>query len=120
MKPSLQAVKELYKKHRRTVILSIIVLLVLLLMLSLLGLGIRINFLINDELIIKLSPIDKHILTQYNEKQNITFEFENDNSILCKSECSYQFISLANNTVIDEDSLQLSSKTKIALWLFLF
>src|SRR3989344_268829 len=76
-------------------------------------LGIKIDFIINDELNIKLSHLDRNIITTYDKQNNITFEFINDNSFLCKSSCTYSFTDLSNNKIIEEGDLVLSSKSKV-------
>ncbi len=99
--------------HKKTIILLIVGIIAILLVSMLALLGIRIDFLIGDELNIVLSPLDKSIITEYNKKENITFRFENDNNLLCKSECSYQFIDIRNHTLIDQASLTLKSRSKV-------
>lgn len=100
-------------KKRRVIIISLAILVLVFIIILLIALGIKINFLINDELIINLKPLDKYILTQHNKTENITFEFENDNSLLCKSECSYEFVKLANNSIIDNDSLLVDHRGRV-------
>ena len=97
----------------RNLIIGIVIFVILILLITFVLLGIRISFIINDELSIQLEPLDKNIVTTYDKDNNISFEFVNDNSFVCKSECSYEFIDLSNNKVIDTDTLILKSKTKV-------
>lgn len=99
-------------KYRNLIIVAIIFVIFILLAAFIL-LGIRISFIINDELSIQLKPLDKNIVTTYDKANNISFEFVNDNSFVCKSECSYEFIDISNNKVVDTDTLTLKSKTKV-------
>src|SRR3989344_4645135 len=99
------------KNKNRWIIFLISVGVIVLILLIILG--IRINFIINDELNIKLSPLDRNIITTYDKQNNITFEFINDNSFLCKSSCTYSFTDLSNNKIIEEGDLVLSSKSKV-------
>src|SRR3989344_5711395 len=102
---------ENHKKRNRWIIFLISVGVIVLILLIILG--IRINFIINDELNIKLSPLDRNIITTYDKQNNITFEFINDNSFLCKSSCTYSFTDLSNNKVLEEGDLVLRSKSKV-------
>ena len=85
----------------------------LIILITLVLLGININFLLNDELIIKLTPLDKSIITTHDQASNITFEFQNDNSYLCKSSCTYELIDISNNQILDNESFILPSKTRV-------
>ena len=66
--------KKKIQKHK-ILFIGIVSFLVILFFITLLGL--RISFLINDDLTIKLTPLDKSIITTYDKANNLTFEFEN-------------------------------------------
>ncbi len=102
--------KKKIKKHK-ILFIGIVSFLVILFFITFLGL--RISFLINDDLTIKLTPLDKSIITTYDKASNLTFEFENDNSIFCKSECLYEFFDLSKDKIIDSESIILPSKSKV-------
>ena len=105
--------KEIKKfKKRRNIYFGILIFFFFLAII-LVVLGIKVNFIINDELIIKLSPLDKNIITTYGVPKNITFSFQNYNNFLCKSQCSYSFVDLSNNGQIDNKTLILESKTNL-------
>ena len=99
-------------KHRK-IIIACVIFFIFIFIITFVLLGIRINFIINDELSVKLEPLDENIVSTYDKVTNISFEFVNDNSFVCKSECSYEFIDLSNNKVLDSDTLVLNSKTKV-------
>ncbi|MBI2670771.1 alpha/beta fold hydrolase [Candidatus Woesearchaeota archaeon] len=103
------------KKHlnrRKIIIFSLIALLVIVIV-AIVALGIRINFILNDELIIRLTPLDKSIVTLYGQEKNVTFNFQNYNSLFCKSKCTYEFKDLSNNRLIDSETLTLKSRTNV-------
>src|SRR3989344_3310529 len=102
--------KKKIQKHK-ILFIGIVSFLVILFFITLLGL--RISFLINDDLTIRLTPLDKSIITTYDKASNLTFEFENDNSFLCKSSCNYEFFDLSKDKILDSESLILPSKSKV-------
>lgn len=111
-KPEGQKEKPNHKK--RNIIITIIAVIILIIILVIVFVGIRVNFLINDELTINLKPLDQHLITTYGQEKNVTFEFENDNSFLCKSKCSYQFIDISKNKTVNQETLIINSKTKVS------
>ncbi len=102
------------KSKKRTILFSLLIFLIIVLIILVI-LGIRISFKINDELVIKLTPLDKSLITSYGEEKNITFNFQNYNNFLCKSKCSYEFIDLSKNRVLDNQTLILKSRSNITL-----
>lgn len=108
--------KEAPKKNhlKRNVILWSIVFVILIAILILIFLGVKINFILNDELIIKLNPLDKNLLTIYGQEKNITFSFENYNNFLCNSKCSYRFIDISSNVTIDSEEFVLKSRSNVS------
>ncbi len=107
--------KEAPKKNhlKRNIIFGSIILVILIVILVLIFLGVKINFILNDELIIKLNPLDKSLLTLYGQEKNVTFSFENYNNFLCSSQCSYRFTDISSNKTIDSDTLILKSKSNV-------
>ena len=110
---SKKKIEVVYFRKSRTRILILIGVIVLVISVMIAILGLRVNFLINDELQIKLKPLDKNIISAYDQANNVTFEFMNDNSFLCKSECTYKLIDIGSNKVVDEQTLVLKSKSKV-------
>jgi len=102
--------KKKIQKHK-ILFIGIVSFLVILFFITLLGL--RISFLINDDLTIRLTPLDKSIITTYDKASNLTFEFENDNSVFCKSSCNYEFFDLSKDKTLDSNSFTLPSKSKV-------
>ncbi|MBS3119780.1 hypothetical protein J4475_03065 [Candidatus Woesearchaeota archaeon] len=74
---------------------GLIVLIALLLLL-----GIKVSFLLNDELVVKLSPADVSLSLTNGESANINFSIQNDNFQQCRSSCELTLTDLADNSVI--------------------
>jgi uncharacterized alpha/beta hydrolase family protein len=79
--------KEVKKNWKKIIIISSISFLLVLVILFITGL--RINFAIQDYLVIYIDPSDKSFTINNDEEQNITFHISTDNSMFCKAECSY-------------------------------
>ena len=87
-------------ENRIGLTIAIALIIILLLFMTLFFLGVRINFLINDELSIRLEPLDKSILLHYNETTQLNFTIVNDNFMSCKSYCGYKLTDLSKNKII--------------------
>jgi hypothetical protein len=109
--------RKLKQVIKERIILSAIIAIVLIVVLASISLflGIRINFLINDELKINLVPLDKSILLHYNESTVLDFKVTNDNFMFCKSYCEYKLTDLSNNKIIHKSSSLLKSDETTAL-----
>ncbi|MEK6974133.1 MAG: alpha/beta fold hydrolase [Nanoarchaeota archaeon] len=99
--------------HKKRIFFLLLVAFLLIFIAVILVLGVKINFVFNDELIIKLSPLDKSLVTLYGQEKNMTFNFRNDNSILCKTRCTYEFKDISSNKTIDTETLILKPRTNI-------
>ncbi|MBI2136050.1 alpha/beta hydrolase [Candidatus Woesearchaeota archaeon] len=108
------------KTRKKVSYIIIVILLISLFILSVLFfLGIRINFLLNDELVIDLKPLDRSILLHYNETAVLNFTIMNKNFMFCKSYCEYKLTDLSKNIIIENTdkipSRLLKSKETLAL-----
>src|SRR3989338_6485514 len=102
-------------KQRIWLTTAIIILAILIISAVLFFLGIRINFLLNDELVIELKPLDKSILLHYNETAILNFTAINKNFMFCNSYCEYKLTDLSKNKTISDTNKILSSKKTTVL-----
>src|SRR3989344_2009006 len=102
-----------FKVVKKRKILYLVGWILFLLFIVLVFFGVKISFLITEELTILLTPLDKSIITTYDKPVNITFEFENKNSFFCESACSYEFVDIGHGKILDTNASILSSKTKV-------
>ena len=91
-------------KQRLWLTISIVILIILIISAILFFLGIRINFLINDELRIDLTPLDKSILLHYNESTVLNFTITTKNFMFCKAYCEYKLNDLSKNKIMPESN----------------
>ncbi len=96
-------------KQRLWLTISIVILIILIISAILFFLGIRINFLINDELRIDLTPLDKSILLHYNESTALNFTITTKNFMFCKAYCEYKLTDLSKNKIMPESN-KITSK----------
>ena len=96
-------IKKLFVEHKK---LAIALSIIALLMLSFAAYRIWLNlhFLITDDLILSLEPQDKSLSIHYDEKPNITFSAEIENSLFCDAYCSYEFKDLSAEPALDYSS----------------
>ena len=66
-------------------------------------LGIKVNFLINDELNVLVDPKYQNIHAHNNETISVNFEIQNKNFASCKSSCILNFIDLETGSSISEE-----------------
>ena len=97
--------KEVKKNWKKIIIISIITFLIISTILLITGM--KINFAIQDYLVINVNPSDKSFTIDNNEKQNITFHISTDNSILCKAECSYTLYDRSGEIILNQGTKTL-------------
>src|SRR3989338_5345293 len=104
-------IKKLFVEHKK---LAIALSIIALLMLSFAAYRIWLNlhFLITDDLILSLEPQDKSLSIHYDEKPNVTFSVEIENSLFCDAYCSYEFKDISAESRVDESSFASSGIEK--------
>ena len=103
--------KKTKKKIKKGVI--ILVILALILTVTLFIFGIKIKFLISDDLDIQLTPRYQSINLYNSQSVKLNYSIYNNNFANCKSVCNLNFISLKNKSVIYEETLNLKHRQKI-------
>jgi hypothetical protein len=73
---------------------------------------INIHFLITDDLVVNLDPNQKSLAIHYDENPNLTFSVNVENSIFCRTYCSYEFNDLSTNTLIANGTFTGKSLSK--------
>ena len=80
--------------------LKIVLILGILVVIVLIVLGIRVKFIISDELNLKLEPLISSSSIPNNETATINYTLLNDNFIQCKSQCVFTLTDLGNESII--------------------
>ncbi|MFH0868027.1 MAG: alpha/beta fold hydrolase [Candidatus Woesearchaeota archaeon] len=101
-KPTKRNISFVRKNKRLIIAISIIA--VLLLAFAVYRIWLNIYFLITDDLILTLEPQEKSLSIHYEEKPNITFSVNIENSFFCNAYCSYEFNDISTNTSIGKGS----------------
>jgi len=86
---------------------------VLVLLLVLFFLGIKIQFYVQDELQIKLEPLDKTVLVHRNQTENITFTLSPHSFPFCKTICAYELVDLRDNSILSNETSVFSSNERV-------
>lgn len=95
------------KKRIRIGLIAIIVTVVLIII-GLFFLGIRVRFLLDDELNLDINPINPIVTAENDDTVNIIFSVKNDNFLQCKSSCEFKLLDLRNNSIIFSDMLKMN------------
>jgi hypothetical protein len=105
-------IKKETKKKIRTGLIILIVSVILLIVL-LFFLGIKIRFVLRDELNVKVTPMDVSLSIKNNETVHIKLSIKNENFLQCKARCEFSLAELKNNTIVHTDAQRLEHKEEI-------
>lgn len=100
VKKEVEEVKEKKEKGRKKISLKIVGVIVIIIVLFSFFLGIKINFILNDELLIQLDPLYISIDAHYSDVPVINFTIENKNFKLCSTFCEYELRDVRTNKVV--------------------
>jgi len=96
-----KSIRKLIRNNKKLVIVISIIVMVFLSFVAY-RLWLNIHFLITDDLILYLEPNDKSLAIHYEEKPNITFSVDIENSFFCDTYCSYEFKDISTKTLLDK------------------
>lgn len=86
------------KKIKLVVIITIII--VFAILTAFFILGVKIRFVLNDEMNIQLHPLNTIFFVENNQPVNITFAVRNDNFVQCKSRCEFTLSDVRDNSLL--------------------
>jgi len=111
-KKKVNSKKKTVKKTKKPKKVKKITIIAIILLFFLIGVAlglIKINFLIDEEIIIKVSPQYESINTKSNSEINVYFEAEFQNYPLCVAECSYFVKDVSKNQILFEGEFDFSN-----------
>ncbi len=108
-------------KTRKSIRKSIIIIIIALLLLAgiIYILGLKVNFVIKEEMDISLSPLEKSFNVRNDEIPVVNFSLEIDNPAICSFSCNYKLIDISSDEVLvdtsfkDKDSFRQSFELPI-------
>ncbi len=101
------------KKHRRIVKIVIITLLVIALSLVAYRVWLNVHFLITDDLVLSVSPMDLSLKIHYLEKRNVSTLVQIENNIFCNAICSYSFYDISENKTVAQGDFSSEGHGKV-------
>src|SRR3989344_9510473 len=103
--PNFLSLRDLSKKEKITVLLALVFILIL----AVFGAKILlyINFILGNDVIIKLDSSKENLNLVHNQKENITFEAKITTNPFCKALCYSEFKDISQNIVIEKDEFIL-------------
>ncbi len=90
------------KQIKKKIIIVVLIVAVLLLLFAIYRIWLNVHFLITDDLNLILEPQDKSLSIHYEEKPNVSFSVDIDNSFFCNAYCSYEFRDLSTQSTKDK------------------
>src|SRR3989344_765704 len=103
--------KKFLSKYKK-VIIAVIIAFALFILFGGYRAWLNIHFLITDDLLINLEPNDISLNILYNEKPDVSFQIEIENSIFCNTYCSYEFHDLSDSKLVEKGSFTSSGINK--------
>ncbi|MBS1266830.1 MAG: hypothetical protein MAG795_00799 [Candidatus Woesearchaeota archaeon] len=95
------------KKHLIIGIIAVVLIVVFV------NLGIKINFLANDELHIRIEPLQTSFEVVNNQDFELNFTVQNNNFWFCKTECELKLYDPYKEEYIDTEKIELDSNSKV-------
>jgi hypothetical protein len=83
---------------------------ILLAMLLFFLLGVKVSFVLDNELNIRLDPLEANLFTSNSEPVSLKLTVKNDNFIQCRSSCEFRLIDLSKNDVIYSENKTMQHK----------
>jgi pimeloyl-ACP methyl ester carboxylesterase len=99
-------------KSQKIFILLALLIIIFLTIFIVVNLGVKIRFLVSDELQINLNPLQTIINTN-NNQENITFDISVNNFRFCKAQCDYKITDTYTNKIIYQNSTNLKFNKNI-------
>jgi uncharacterized alpha/beta hydrolase family protein len=88
-------------KSNKKLIIVILIIVLLFLAFVTYRIWLNVHFFITDDLVLLLEPQDKSLSVHYDEKPNVTFSINIENSFFCDAYCSYEFRDISSETSVD-------------------
>lgn len=108
-----ETAKEWARANRRIVVAAGVALAVLFLLFGT-KLFLYVNFLMGNDVIIKLSADKEHISIVHGEEQNVTFSASVTTNPFCRAVCASRFDDLSSGTAVDIDAFTLKPTQPVA------
>ncbi len=99
---------ERLRKNKSLMILVILCLVGLFVLIALQS-YLYVNFLLKNDILVKLSASKENIYFTNTSKEDVTFQIAVTSNPFCSSECNYSFVDVSSGEVIDRDSFLLNS-----------
>ena len=98
----------LWIKENRTLFISIIAVVVILLILFGAKIFLYVNFILGNDIIIKLESSKENIFLEKGQKENITFESSVTTNPFCSALCESKFIEISNGLILSNHNFTLT------------
>jgi len=100
-------IKEFVKEKKKALIIIFFSIIIFIILLSILG--IKISFMTESELNIKVDPTHKVINTEIGMPVELEFKIENNNFWMCDTECSYELYDPYNREILTQETEAIKS-----------
>src|SRR3989344_7676803 len=96
-------------KKRRTLFVSLIVIALMIIIFLVTNSYLLLNFWAGNDTSIKLSVDKEYVFLTHENEEELNFEASVSTNPFCSASCSYEFIDLSSNNVINEESFSIKS-----------
>ncbi|MEE9525914.1 MAG: alpha/beta hydrolase [Candidatus Woesearchaeota archaeon] len=94
------------REHKLLITIVIIVMLAILLAFGT-KIALYINFIIGNDVIVKLDVDKENLILEHDQKEDIQFISSVTTNPFCKAVCNYEFIDISNNKVLEKDEFTI-------------
>ncbi|MBS3110389.1 hypothetical protein J4227_07720 [Candidatus Woesearchaeota archaeon] len=109
---SRDALQKARNKHRRRLLISSVAAGVVLLIIILFMFSLKVNFLLKEEMVIRLAPTYQSFSLAHGEQAQLEVESQLDNYWLCRAHCSYFLKDVSQNTILQAGTFNYSNHHK--------
>ena len=109
----MELIKEKWQSWRKVALYAALSISIIIGLLILLRLTLGVNFILGEEIVIRLEPEQTSLLLHHGERKNVTILFSAQSPVFCKARCSYVFLDKSKRMELDSENLTLLLGQKI-------
>jgi len=107
LKETIKKCAPFFKKHRKAIIVALIILLAFVILAFGIKIALFINFFLGNDIIVKLDVSNESMSLLHGQSQEVLFEASITTNPFCTASCTSEFVSVSAGLVLDEGNFTL-------------